>query len=230
MAENSGSGGQPKANIISIASDDSLWAVQTDQNTLLTILADPADWVSNNIVINGSPAVLWQPFVVVFQQISGTGADPTIQVQSINETALMTVQFVQTNNAPSPTNLFPSGAIVDIIQLGTSVYTHLQFTGFTPTQVANTIFTAVTTPSAYYQAFNALPQSVNGTPVPPGSQFVFSPNATIPTQYIYQGWTPTTSDPQQDDPVACDMSMGDANLQGQVIVNGVVVKTYSPGP
>jgi len=221
----------PQVNIISIASDDDMWVVTTDLNSVLTILADPVDWISANVTISGSPAVLWQPFVVVFQQVSGTGSDPSVQVQGINETALMTVQYVQTTGQ-TQSSLFPSGSTVAMLQVSQTVYTHLELTGFTPTQVANTIFTAATNPTEYFAAFNALPQTLNGSPVPVGSQLVFKPSATASVQYVYEGWTPTSGggQVQTQDPTDCSMSFGDADSEGNVWVNGVIVKTYSPTP
>jgi len=218
-----------KVNIVAIASDDDMWVVTTDQNTVLQILADPVNWIHANVTINGSGAVLWQPFVVCFQQISGAGTDPNVLVQGINETAVLTVQYVPTTTQ-SPSPLFPQGSTVSIVVVGESIYSHLELTGFTPTQVANTVFTSVTNPSLYYTQFNELPQTSNGAPVTP--PYIFKPNATIPPQYLYQGWTPVTSGAlkQGGGGDSCAMSTGNSDSQGNVWVNGIIVKSYSPTP
>jgi len=227
-----------KINIVSIASDDDLWVLETDLDQLLQVLADPVGWVNANVVINGAPAVLWQPFVVVFQEISASGDDPTILVQGINETAVLTVQYVQTSPPPAPVELFPASTSVSILQTGTTVYTHLELTDFTPTQVANTMYTAVTSPETYFAAFNQLPQVSNGQLIPIPNQMVFTQNRTLPIQYLYQGWTPQPSENEKPHhrphdpkpPLACDMSIGDADQSGNVIVNNVIIKTYTLGP
>src|SRR5580700_2295539 len=89
----------PRIDVVNLASDDDLWVAQTDQNTVLQILANPVGWVSANVTIGGSPGVLWQPFVTVFQQISATGSDPTVLVQGINKTALLTIQYAPVSGA-----------------------------------------------------------------------------------------------------------------------------------
>jgi len=223
--------GNPSFKVVRIATDDDLWVAQTDQASLPTILADPVDWVSNNIQVEGEAGVLWQPFVVVFQQIASQGADPTVLVQGINETALLTVQFSDNLGQPEPTELFPPGTTHAILQEGANFFSHLQLTGFTPTQVANNIFIAATIPASFFEALNQLPQTVNGVaPTPPLN---FYPNPTNPVQYLYQGWTPLNDEPaapDDDEPVSCEILLGDADADGNVIVNNVIVKAYSPAP
>ena len=249
----------PNINIINIASDDTMWVLDANHDELLQVLTDPAAWVNANVKLGDKQAILWQPFVVVFHEVPPTGDKPTIHVQGIHETAILTVKYSRSTGAtPPPDGLLPEGEVVAVLQSGQRVHTHLEFRGFTKTQVANTLFTAVTTPAAYIAALNAQPQTLNGVPTPADQKKVFVLDENAPPHITFQGWKPVpakatgpskasgpTNSPEPEksaEPVAseepikpaddgsCGVGSGDANSQGQVIVDGVIVKTYSPWP
>jgi hypothetical protein len=248
MADDSASSNPPNINLYNVASDDALWVLETDHEQLLQVLAHPAAWVHNNVKVNGKPAILCEPFVVVFHEVPSAGrtpsihADgtqkPTIHVKGIHETAVLTVRYSKSETpAPDPTVFFPEGSVISILKVGNVVHTHLELSGFSSLQVASSLFSKVTTPDAYFTAMNALPQVLNGDPTPGDKKLVFQRHPTIPTHVVFQGWRPTpevskelSKTMKSEAPLACELGDGDANSQGQVIVNGVIIKTYTAPP
>ena len=228
---------QPKINIINIASDDAMWVLETDHSELLQVLADPAEWVRTNVEINGEAGVLWEPFVVIFHEVSPSGEKPTIHVQGIHETAVLTVKYSR-SSAPPPdiTGLLPEGEVLGVLKVGQRLHTHLEMKGFTKSQVANTLFMAVTHPKVYIAALNELPQTLNGADTQSDQKIKFDHDPTKPPHVTFQGWTPkvaitAASTPSQETASgACNVGAADANAEGQVIVNGIIVKTYIPQP
>jgi hypothetical protein len=254
MADDSQTSTPSNINFYNVASDDALWVLETDHEQLLHVLADPAGWVKSNVKIGSEPAILWEPFVVVFHEIPASVRTPSvhtqgvqspvIHVKGIHETAVLTVRYSRSSAPPPPpVGIVPDGEVLAILQVGQVVHTHLELRGFTPLQVASSLFNTVTSPEAYIQAINALPQTLNGVPTPADKKLVFQLNPATPTHVVYQGWTPKptvvdgkpVATPNMGNADTCSMSDGDANSQGQVIVNGIIVKTYTlppppPGP
>jgi hypothetical protein len=236
MAEDSQSNPSPNINIINIASDDTMWVLETDHSELLRILADPAAWVLAHVRIGDTPAILWQPFVVVFHEVGSIAEKPTIHVHGIHETSVVTVKYSRSKEAaPSTDGLFPEGAVVALLQTGERVYTHLEMREFTKAEVANTLFVAVTHPEVYLRALNALPQTLNGTDTPPAQKKVFGMKDGRAPHVTFQGWTPkegllTASEaPTQPVPAdACNVGSGDADANGNVWLHGIIVKSYAP--
>jgi hypothetical protein len=248
MADDSASTNPPNIDLYNVASDDALWVLETDHQNLLNVLAHPSQWVRENVKINGEPGILWEPFVVVFHEVPPSGRTPSvhedgtqkpiIHVKGIHETAVLTVRYSRSATPPSPpSGFFPEGSTLAILRVGDVVHTHLELTGFSALQVANSLFNTVTTPDAYIAAKNALPQTLNGEPTPEGKKLKFVLHPTLPAHVVFQGWTPKpntavslAAKPIQSDADACSMSDGDANSKGQVIVNGIIIKTYTlPG-
>lgn len=223
-----------KIDVINLAFDDALWVLETDLDQLLVLLEDPVGCVSENVSVNGAPAILRQPFVVLFQQTEVLPSDQTILVQGINETAVLTVQYSSKGTVvPDINNLFPTGQKVQVLLQGSKVYTHLELAGLTPAQVANTIFTAATTSEIFLQEFNKLDQTLNGQDVPPASKMAFLPNTTTPMRFVYEGWTPqpaAAGGPPPPQPLDCSILLGDADANGNVIVNNIIIKSYAPVP
>ena len=235
----------PKINLYNVAADDALWVLETDHAELLDVLADPAGWVSQYVKFGDEPAIVIQPFVVVFHEVPGsvlpasdaTGgtAKPYIHVQGIHKTPVIRVRYSTLAEAPpSQGALFPEGEPLEVLRVGNVIHTHLHFTNFTPLQVANTIFTSVSSPSVFIDAMNSLPQTISGSPVPDDKKLLFVLDPALPPNVVYQGEIPTAKavdsahDPASPQPVQnCAMVMGDANELGQVIVYGVIIKTYT---
>jgi hypothetical protein len=248
MADDSQTPSPPNINLYNVASDDALWVLETDHEQLLEVLAHPSQWVRDNVKVTGEPATLWEPFVVVFHEVSSTGrkstvhADgtekPIIHVKGIHETAMLSVRYSRADQpAPPPEPFFPPGETLAILRVGNVVHTHLELRGFTSRQVASSIFNTVTTPEAHIAAMNELPQTLNGEPTPDDQKLKFVLHPTIPPHVVYQGWRPKpevahamakASDEEKS--TDCAMSNGDANAQGQVIVDGVIIKTYTLPP
>jgi hypothetical protein len=245
MADDTQSSTPPSINLYNVASDDALWVLETDHEHLLHVLADPSGWVRDNVKINDEPAILWEPFVVVFHEVPPSGRTPSvhadgtqkpiIHVKGIHETAVLKVRYSRSADpAPPSTSIVPEGEVLAILKVGNVVHTHLELKGFTPLQVASSLFATVTTPEAYIAAINTLPQTLNGELVPDDKKMEFIHNPASPPHVVYQGWTPkaakeglTTFAKDSD---SCSVSDGDCNSLGQVIVDGVIVKTYTLPP
>jgi len=242
----------PSINIYNVASDDTLWVLQTDHQQLLRVLADPPGWVSTHVLINDEPATLRQPFVFVFNEVAPSARTPSIHfqgvqtpiihVQGIHETSIVTVRYSQSSAPPPPpTGLLPDDETLAIIQVGEVVHTHIHLKGFKPGQVANTIFTTVSSPSAFLEALNALPQTLNGVPVSKSDKRIFRLKDNASPHFVYHGWRSTKKkaagakdaasghEGEMDDD-SCMMSDGNADSQGNVWLNGVIVKTYALPP
>ena len=255
MAPDSEDAPQPNINIINIASDDAMWVLETDQDELLSVLADPVLWVKTNVNFDGIPAVLVEPFVVVFQHVATRKDSSTIKVQGLNQTAVMIVKL------PNPVRstrtigtIFPQGEFLDVLQVDDSVHTHLHLSGFTKFNVAEHLLSSVVDPVAYLNALNQLPQRQMGVITPEPDRIIFTLDPKLPPHVIYQGWSPkgTQEDPPRADHEthsgdggghgnghghghghggppcddSCTMATGDADAEGNVIVNGIVIKTY----
>lgn len=242
MAEDSNSSTPPNINLYNVASDDALWVLETDHEQLLHVLANPAGWVRDNVKVNNEPAILWEPFVVVFHEVPASGRTPSvhedgtqkpiIHVKGIHETSVLKVRYSRSAEpAPLPATIVPEGETLAILRVGNVVHTHLELKGFTPMQVASSLFATVTTPEAYVAAINELPQTINGEAVPDDKKLSFKLNPSAPPHVVYQGWTPKS--PTEGAAAlaksgdSCSVSDGDCNSQGQVIVDGVIVKTYT---
>ena len=236
MAHDSEESHQPNVNIINIAIDDAMWVLETDHDELLQVLADPVGWVKTNIKFGDTPAVLSQPFVVVFHHVPPHGDTPTIKVQGLHETAVMIVKLSKPLAKSSSTGtIFPKGEYLDVLQVGNSVHTHLHLTGFSKYQVAQHLLSSVTDHETFFEELNKLPQRQNGVVVPDEEKKIFILAPSFMPHVTYQGWAPKLAlssgmkggleDPEE----SCDMTNGDANAEGQVIVNGVIIKTYAIG-
>jgi hypothetical protein len=237
MAHDSEETSKPNINVINIAIDDAMWVLETDHDELLQVLADPVTWVKTNVKFNQTPAVLSQPFVVVFHHVPPQGDTPTIKVQGLHETAVMIVKLSKPLTASKvPGTIFPQGEYLDVLQVGKSIHTHLHLSGFSKLQVAQHLLTSVTDQETYFAALNQLPQRQKGVITPEADKKVFKIDPNVPPHVTYQGWAPKlvpasgmkggSDDPTDED---CTMANGDANELGQVIVNGVIVKTYAIG-
>ena len=242
MADDSKSTPPRTINLYNVASDDALWVLETDHSELETVLSDPVTWVKENVKVGNDPAVLWEPFVVVFHEIPPSVRTPAVhtegiqtpvvRVQGIHNTAILRVRYSRSTE-PTPTEeLFPAGETLDILKVGNTVHTHLHLTGFDKPQVARSVVAAAASPEAYLAAMNELPQTLNGDPTPPDKKLVFMLNQARPHHVVFHGSGPkpigAAHSEFEDD--SCVMSDGDANSQGQVIVDGVVVKTYLVPP
>ncbi len=224
----------PNVNVIALASDDDLWVVETDLAGLTNVLKNPAQFVATYVNINGKPGVLVQPFVIVFQENFPTESGPEVLVQGINETSLLTVKYVAgLKPEPSSETSFAPDEVNAILLVDKSAYSHLQFTDRTPEQVGDSIIRTITTPEIHFAELNALPQTVNGKDMPDNQKLIFEPTSDRVLQVVYQGTVPyALSGPEklEDGPpnMACEVTMGDSNPAGQVIVNNIIVKTYPP--
>jgi len=242
----------PNVNVIALASDDDIWVIETDIAGLRTVLENPTGFVRSQISISGQPGDLVEPFVIVFQEIEAKEGGPDVLIQGINHTALLTVKYsanleVEDDGEP----IHPVDEEHAILRHGNAAYSHLQLTGMSPVQVANSIIKSITSTENHFASLNSLRQTLNGEDVGPEGKHTFMPNTKQPTQFIYQGATehpaapkapvpptpPATPIPPATEPnpavvedppppPACSVNMGDCNNLNQVIVNNVIIKTY----
>ncbi|MDR3690739.1 MAG: hypothetical protein P4L46_15285 [Fimbriimonas sp.] len=221
----------PSINVIALASDDDLWVVQTDLSGLRTVLEDPAGFVRTHVSINGEPGNLVQPFVIVFQEIPARKGGPDVLIQGINHTAMLSVKFSEALEAEDDgVPIHPADQVHAVLRHGNAVYSHLEMAGMDRTQVAASIVKSITSLPRHFESLNGLAQTHAGASVEASKKLRFTHNPAAKPQFVYQGAvnppaalasiTPGGADQ------ACTMSTGDANDDGQVVVNGVVIKTY----
>jgi hypothetical protein len=225
----------PNINVIALASDDDIWVIQTDLSGLQTVLENPAGFVASHITIGGKPGNLVQPFVIVFQEIADKEGGPDVLIQGINHTALLTVKFSDKLVAEDDGQpIYPVDQEHTILQHGTAIYSHLELANMSRAQIASSIIKSITSMENHNASLNGLTQTLNGTAVEPSNKLVFTHNPAQKPQFVYQGATNppvplavTESGGGGSGDQTCMMSNGDANSQGQVIVNGVIIKTYA---